>query len=34
MDWSEYIANGFIQWFKAVYDKAEYYFNVETGMFL
>jgi len=28
------IVNGFIQWFKIVDDKTEYYFNVETGMFI
>jgi len=28
------IANGFIQWFKVADHKTEYYFNVETGMFI
>jgi len=28
------IANGFIKWFKVADNQAEYYFNVETGMFI
>jgi len=28
------IVNGFIQWFKVADHKTEYYFNVETGMFI
>jgi len=28
------LVNGFIQWFKIADDKTQYYFNVETGMFI